>query len=313
MRKLKPGVRRTINRARRLLSQILGIAAFSFLFFTDRLPEYDTYLSGDSEYSIDELVAVSAEKRRLFLSSELTDRIPVFAHRGYSENILEETFEAFDAAMAVGVPQVELDVWSSSDGVLYVSHDKTLEKVAGSSLSIPDTSSEVLSQTHVYNGETVHTLAELFDRYGDNMLYLVELKDAARDTGLFIDLMADYEDLQHNVLVQTWNLNYLRTIDEAYPGMFKQLLLNVANYDQYEQALTSDWLNSIAMDSRLVDEEVVEEVHSYGKEIWVWTVNDEEAMEKYYAMGVDGIITDKPDTALAAYASVLESELLHDV
>ena len=40
--------------------------------------------------------------------------------------------------------------------------------------------------------------------------------------------------------------------------------------------------------------------HSHGVEIHVWTVNDVERMRELIAMGVDGIVTDRADLAIAA-------------
>lgn len=41
--------------------------------------------------------------------------------------------------------------------------------------------------------------------------------------------------------------------------------------------------------------EIVEEVHSAGKAVWVWTVNDPGDMRRFMLMNIDGIVTDYPD------------------
>jgi len=50
---------------------------------------------------------------------------------------------------------------------------------------------------------------------------------------------------------------------------------------------------------RLVDASVVEAVHARGMLIIPWTVNEVEEMKRLVDMGVDGLITDYPDRALA--------------
>lgn len=47
-------------------------------------------------------------------------------------------------------------------------------------------------------------------------------------------------------------------------------------------------------------EELLERLHADGKEMAVWTVNDRDRMEELIGLGVDGIITDKPDTGMLA-------------
>ena len=47
--------------------------------------------------------------------------------------------------------------------------------------------------------------------------------------------------------------------------------------------------------ARIVDRRLVDTAHAHGLQVHVWTVNDREDMEDLLAMGVDGIITDRPD------------------
>lgn len=51
----------------------------------------------------------------------------------------------------------------------------------------------------------------------------------------------------------------------------------------------------LAPEHLLVDEEYVKEYHKLGYKIYPWTVNDPNEMRKLIQVGVDGIITDKPD------------------
>jgi glycerophosphoryl diester phosphodiesterase len=47
----------------------------------------------------------------------------------------------------------------------------------------------------------------------------------------------------------------------------------------------------------LVNQEMVVKHHAAGNRVNVWTVNEESVMMKLLSMGVDGLITDKPDIA----------------
>ncbi|HEX6221445.1 MAG TPA: glycerophosphodiester phosphodiesterase family protein, partial [Acidimicrobiia bacterium] len=46
---------------------------------------------------------------------------------------------------------------------------------------------------------------------------------------------------------------------------------------------------------RVVDEKLVEAAHSAGLHVHVWTVNETSEMNRLLDMGVDGLITDRPD------------------
>jgi glycerophosphoryl diester phosphodiesterase len=54
----------------------------------------------------------------------------VCAHRGFSELLPENSLVSFGAAFAVGVQEIELDVWASADGKLVICHDPNLERIA---------------------------------------------------------------------------------------------------------------------------------------------------------------------------------------
>src|SRR5439155_273566 len=52
----------------------------------------------------------------------------LFAHRGASGLIPENTLDAFAAGLKTGAERLELDVHATSDGVVVVLHDETLER-----------------------------------------------------------------------------------------------------------------------------------------------------------------------------------------
>jgi glycerophosphoryl diester phosphodiesterase len=45
----------------------------------------------------------------------------------------------------------------------------------------------------------------------------------------------------------------------------------------------------------VVDEKLIQTAHEYGLQVHVWTVNDRSEMERLLDIGVDGVITDRPD------------------
>lgn len=105
-------------------------------------------------------------------------------------------------------------------------------------------------------------------------------------------------DVLHKVFIQSFDvrtLQEMRAIDPNVP-----LVLLVQNLYGLEENLrllgfTPDVYSP---NYRLVDEELVKEVHAKGMKIVPWTINDTKTMKTITNMGVDGLITDYPNHAV---------------
>ncbi|MDA1195763.1 MAG: glycerophosphodiester phosphodiesterase [Planctomycetota bacterium] len=63
--------------------------------------------------------------------------------------------------------------------------------------------------------------------------------------------------------------------------------------DRLERAVAAG-ASVIGWNRRHVDRALVERVHARGLKLWVYTVNDEAEARALVALGVDGLITDRP-------------------
>ncbi|MEX2016499.1 MAG: glycerophosphodiester phosphodiesterase family protein [Candidatus Hydrogenedentales bacterium] len=68
-----------------------------------------------------------------------------------------------------------------------------------------------------------------------------------------------------------------------------------ADYLQWAQLLNVAGFNA---EAEAVDAALVGRMHREGRTVAVWTVNDAEGMRRFQSMGVDAIITDRPDVCL---------------
>lgn len=99
------------------------------------------------------------------------------AHRGASAYAPENTFAAFDLALAQGADVLELDVRPAADGHLVLVHDPTLERLAGDPRAVAGLSMAALSSLD----ELIRPEAfDVFlDRYARGCRLLIDLKDPA--------------------------------------------------------------------------------------------------------------------------------------
>ena len=99
----------------------------------------------------------------------------VYPHRG-SAGPEEHSFKAYDAALEAGARYVDVDIVISSDGVLYVSHDTNALRMTGYNGMYEYMSSETIDGLTTEAGNKVLRLSEVFDKYGRDVTYLIELK-----------------------------------------------------------------------------------------------------------------------------------------
>lgn len=131
----------------------------------------------------------------------------ILGHRGYSAKHLENSMEAFKAALSAGMDGFELDVQPTQDGVCMVLHDDELNRTSvGSGCLRRMKSSELPRLT---NGEAVPRLSDVLELPA--RLINVELKGepgwkqalAAVDAAEALDRVL-FSSFEHSEVLQLW-------------------------------------------------------------------------------------------------------------
>ena len=230
----------------------------------------------------------------------------VWAHRGASAYAPENTLAAFEKAAVMKADGVELDVQLTLDGEVVVAHDEELERVSDGTGYLKDYSLAQLrklnfNKTHPeYKGAQIPTLSEVYELLKPTGLTVnVEFK-----TGIFwykgieekvLDLTAKM-GMEERVIYSSFNHYTLAHIRREKPDAKTGLLysdnwIDVAPYAR--DVVKVDALHPALY--HLQDAEYVKTAHQYGLKTHVWTVNDEDYMCMCVQMGVEAIITNKPD------------------
>jgi glycerophosphoryl diester phosphodiesterase len=84
---------------------------------------------------------------------------------------------AFMEAIALGISHVETDVHASSDGMAIISHDDTLDRVAGRPERVADLTAEELATVPLGMGQTLPSLREALDAFPDTR-FNIDIKSA---------------------------------------------------------------------------------------------------------------------------------------
>jgi glycerophosphoryl diester phosphodiesterase len=234
------------------------------------------------------------------------------AHRGASKFAPENTLPAFEKAIDMGMDYIEIDVRATSDGILVLSHDSTVDRMtngtgrieemkldrvkaldasAGFDPNYPATEIPTLDETlGLCRGRTgiyvdlkkapVPHLVDALERFG-------MVKDAAVYSGLAE--LIEIKNLRPDLAVMPGPGAWL-----SIPGIAAAIVRN---------------LPAEVIDSNVLDwtRERVEEVHRAGGRVWVDTLgikDNREGMLEALDMGVDGISTDHPDVLLRVLEDV---------
>jgi glycerophosphoryl diester phosphodiesterase len=221
----------------------------------------------------------------------------VLAHRGGIENARENTMGSFNDAIAIGADYIETDVRHSADGVAFLIHDPTLTRVCTpyTGRAVRSLTSSQLAQVRC-GGQPIPRLTDLVTR--------LQRPDAAR-----ISVFPEIKDVDplgvrdalaplgwSRVTVQSSNYDALRQIKQASPQVRTCPLIWSADGLNPALAVTHD---CVAPDFHLVDATFVAKAHAAGAVVFPFTVDDPAAMRSVAALGVDGVITNRPRLARA--------------
>lgn len=233
-------------------------------------------------------------------------RAQISAHRGFSHVAPENTAYAFEAAMESGADYIELDVQLTKDGQLVVFHDTTLDRTTNGSGKLADHTYEELSRLSAgshfgkkgeFDDAKIMLLSEVFDLVDRKKLLNIEIKDttgAVQAAEKTVELLEEY-NLEGSCYVTSFSYTILKRVKELNPKIKTALIANMAASTSYSML---EHIDAVSMNYLFVNQSVVNEAHRNGKLIFVWTVNRKADMEEMVRLGVDNIITNRPDIAV---------------
>ncbi len=238
-----------------------------------------------------------------------------FAHRGSRILWPENTWHAFDHAVEdYGYHYVETDVQMTEDGVVVVFHDDTLERCTNGVGRVAEWLWEDLRHLDAAYSFTVDGESFPLRGKGIGVSRLDDTLDRYQDLCLNIDLKADGSEWavaevikrmgrEDTVLIGSFSdrrIAKFRRITKGRVATSAGPRDSIAMYaasrigrglpargDAYQLPYKT---KGVVADKRLIDA-----VHGSGKQIHLWTVNERHEMQKFLDLGVDGIITDRPD------------------
>lgn len=242
-------------------------------------------------------------------------RTEVFAHRGAKAIAPENTLPAFEQAIALGADGIELDVQCSKDGVLVVMHNYTVNETTDGQGRVADLTAAELGKLDAgshfnakFANAGVPTLEEVLALTAGKIKLNIEIKSqdpmGGREVEPLVELI-QAGNLYDQVIVSSFNPVTLIKLRHVDPQVALGLLYAG---QQLPAFLREIWLSSILRPEAfhphhtLIDEEYMVWAKAIPAAVNTWTINDPDEARRLAALGVDTIISDVPDTILAAIA-----------
>ncbi len=246
-----------------------------------------------------------------YLSAEYPLR---FAHRGSRVLWPENTAGAFQGAIDLGYKYIETDVRITSDGVVVAFHDATLERTTNGAGPVDRWDFADLQRLDAAwwfdaeggyprrgTGVKVQALSELFEMWPD-AYFNIDLKGSNLEWAV-ADVIKRHGK-ENSVMIGSFvdhRIAKFRRITRGEVGLSAgpaSVLMMVAasRVGRTVRRPVQAYQLPFNYKSVPIDRKLITAIHKAGAQLHTWTVDEAADMHRLLDLGVDGIVTDRPDT-----------------
>lgn len=228
-------------------------------------------------------------------------------HRGVKGYEPENTLVSFQKALEMQVDGIELDVHLSADGELMVIHDETIDRTTNGKGFVNKLSLCELKTFRINEAsnprllsepaQQIPTLREVFDLVNQDCFINIELKsyETAEKVVSLIEKYVVKKNWKYDrFLVSSFDWNAVQQVaflnDKIPIGVLTETDLGLAlAFAKFIQA------KSIHPHFHLLTKENTVQMQQKGLQVFPWTINELEDIQKIKTFNVNGIITDFPN------------------
>jgi len=225
-----------------------------------------------------------------------------FAHRGGASEAPENTMPAFEQAVALGFRYLETDAHVTADGILVAFHDDRLDRVTDRTGVISELPWAEVQQARVDGREPIPRLEDLLTAWPDVRVNIDPKHDAAAEPLADAILRTGTVDRVCVTAFSDRRTEKVRSIvgPALCTGMGPRQVAQLVAASRGMPGggrLRSPCAQVPPRQGRLplVTERLVSTAHRLGVQVHVWTIDDREEMAQLLDLGVDGVMTDRPN------------------
>ncbi|MFC6268615.1 glycerophosphodiester phosphodiesterase [Frigoriflavimonas asaccharolytica] len=231
----------------------------------------------------------------------------IVAHRGCSADYPENTLLAFQKAIENAADFIELDVHKTSDEVLVVIHDNTIDRTNSDHATglISEMTFAELSNINMgysakfgnqFKDEKISTLKQVLDLAKGKIKVCVEIKVVEAEKEI-LEIIHHLEMEKEIVIFSFYEgvLKNIRNLDAEINTLF------LVEKFEHQDISTAKKLGCFAIgvgNETNVNKELLQLLHAENVELWQYTIDDEAEMNNLIHLGLDGLITNRPKDGL---------------
>jgi glycerophosphoryl diester phosphodiesterase len=236
------------------------------------------------------------------------------AHRGGAKVGPENTLVGFWKGRSVGADVLELDVHLTENEKLVVIHNKRVDDTTNGTGLVREMTLQQLKQldagfdfsyddkTHPYRGKgvVIPTLEEVYQEFPDVSLN-IEIKEDQKGIEQKLWEVIEEAEAEDHTTVVAKKMSVIRRFREVSGKQVKtgasapEMLAFIICSHLYPSCPLRPSYQALQVWKEVGTLRIVQAAHRSGIQVDVWTVDEEEDMQRFIDYGVDGIMTDRPD------------------
>lgn len=237
--------------------------------------------------------------------SEFTDAVDISltAHRGLSALAPENTIPAIELAGENGYKYVEFDIHQTEDGVWILNHDEHLIRMTGKLGYIKDYTYFELAEYSINNGANhkeypdlkMPTLDDALDAcLKHNIIPMIEIKNFTPDGIASLVNSVVEHGFEDSCYVISFNYDAIEAVEKENESI--SLLYLVSEFDETNLSRCLDNPHrgvSFKADPKKNTHEAIDQLREKDIELFTWTVDEKDAIDYYYPLGVKNFVTNR--------------------
>lgn len=227
----------------------------------------------------------------------------IVGHRGAAGVAPENTLASFREAVRAGADWLEFDVRFTSDDIPVIIHDGSLKRTCSGRGPVRSHTLAEMRRLdagswydHRFAGEKIPTLDEVL-KLGSRVRLNIEIKARsapARQAAQAVWSRVQEAGLEDRILISSFDSNILRALRDLDSRVPLGFPWKIGLRDPVRRAVSLK-ARMMLFDIPGLSEKKVRRCRDAGLDVWVYTVNDPEEMRRVMDLGIEAIITDRPD------------------